>query len=408
MKILLINKFLYPKGGDAISTIETGKLLQNKGHIVFFWGMKSPNNPPFLFDEYFVEEINYEGNLSLRIKLASVFNLMYSLEAKHKIAQLIKIVKPDVVHLNNFAHQISPSILDVFCKFRIPMVMTMRDYKLVCPSYSMLADGKPCERCKNGRYYFCFLKKCTKNSFLKSFVNTVEMYLHHKILHVYDKIDTFIAPSKFMLNKVREMGFKKKIVYLPNFVDIEEFKPQYEWEEESIVYMGRLSYEKGVVTLIDAVKGIPIKLKIIGDGPLRETLISKAEGENIDNVEFLGYKTSNELKKLVKKSMFTVLPSECYENSPRVVLESFALGKPVIGARIGGIPELVMDEETGLTFEAGDRKDLKEKIMFLINSPNRIIEMGKNARKFAVEKFNSDRYYSKLMQIYQAAKNKIR
>ncbi|RKX94399.1 MAG: glycosyltransferase family 1 protein, partial [Spirochaetes bacterium] len=160
MKILLINKFLYPKGGDAISTIETGKLLQNKGHIVFFWGMKSPNNPPFLFDEYFVEEINYEGNLSLRIKLASVFNLMYSLEAKHKIAQLIKIVKPDVVHLNNFAHQISPSILDVFCKFRIPMVMTMRDYKLVCPSYSMLADGKPCERCKNGRYYFCFLKKC--------------------------------------------------------------------------------------------------------------------------------------------------------------------------------------------------------------------------------------------------------
>jgi len=211
-----------------------------------------------------------------------------------------------------------------------------------------------------------------------------------------------------MLNKVREMGFKKKIVYLPNFVDIEEFKPQYEWEEDSIVYMGRLSYEKGVVTLIDAVKGIPIKLKIIGDGPLRETLISKAEGENIDNVEFLGYKTSNELKKLVKKSMFTVLPSECYENSPRVVLESFALGKPVIGARIGGIPELVMDEETGLTFEAGDRKDLKEKIMFLINSPNRIIEMGKNARKFAVEKFNSDRYYSKLMQIYQAAKNKIR
>ncbi|RKX91167.1 MAG: glycosyltransferase family 1 protein, partial [Spirochaetes bacterium] len=136
MKILLINKFLYPKGGDAISTIETGKLLQDKGHTVFFWGMKNPNNPSLLFDEYFIEEINYEGNLSLKRKLTGVFNLMYSFEAKHKIAQLIKIVKPEVVHLNNFSHQISPSILDVFEDYRIPMVMTMHDYKLVCPSYS--------------------------------------------------------------------------------------------------------------------------------------------------------------------------------------------------------------------------------------------------------------------------------
>jgi len=407
MKVLLINKFLYPKGGDAISTLKTGSLLSKKGHRVFYWGMRHPANPEYPYEEYFVSYIDYNTSLTLIEQIKVSLNILYSFEAKKKLDNFLKRVRPDIIHLNNFAHQISPSILDVIKQYKIPMVMTMRDYKLVCPSYSMLADGKPCERCKNGRYYFCFLKKCTKNSFLKSLVNTVEMYLHHKILHIYDKIGTFIAPSKFMLNKVREMGFKKKIVYLPNFVDIGEFKPQYEWEEESIVYVGRLSYEKGVVTLIDAVKGIPIKLKIIGDGPLRETLISKAEGENIDNVEFLGYKTSNELKKLVKKSMFTVLPSECYENSPRVILESFALGKPVIGARIGGIPELVIDGRTGFTFEPGDRKDLKEKIMFLINSPNRIIEMGKNARKFAVEKFNPDRYYSKLMQIYQAAKNKI-
>lgn len=407
MKILLINKFLYPKGGDAITTLETGQLLIKKGHEVFYWGMKHSQNFNYPYAEYFIEKIDYDQNLSFGQKFSNALKILYSLEAKQKITKLIDQIHPDVVHLNNFSHQISPSILDVFEDYRIPMVMTMHDYKLVCPSYSMLADGKPCERCKNGRYYFCFLKKCTKNSFLKSLVNTVEMYLHHKILHIYDKIDTFIAPSKFMLNKVREMGFKKKIVYLPNFVDIGEFKPQYEWEEESIVYVGRLSYEKGIVTLIDAVKEIPIKLKIIGDGPLRETLISKAEGENIENVEFLGYKTISELKELVKKSMFIVLPSEWYENNPRVVLESFALGKPVIGARIGGIPELVIDGRTGFTFEPGDRKDLKEKIMSLINSPNRIIEMGKNARKFAVEKFNPDRYYSKLMQIYQAAKNKI-
>jgi len=325
------------------------------------------------------------------------------MEAKCKIERLIKLEKPDIVHLNNFAHQISPSILDVFRKHKISVVMTMHDYKMVCPAYSMFSNGKPCEKCKNGKYYQCFLKKCTKDSYIKSLLNTIEMYFHHKILHIYDTIDVFISPSKFLMNKVRNMGFKEQIVFLPNFVNIQDFQPSYEWQEESIVYVGRLSYEKGLETLLNAIKKININLKIIGDGPMKESLKFKVKREKINNVVFLEYRTGNELKDEIRNSMAMVLPSECYENNPRSVIESFALGKPVIGARIGGIPELVKDGETGFTFEPGNVNDLRLKIERLLENPDKIIEMGKKARKFAEENFGQEKHYQRLMEIYRMA-----
>jgi len=174
MKILLINKFLYPRGGDAISTINTGKILSEKGHKVIFWGMKHPKNPSYQYQKYFIENIDYEKPMNIKEKINISFKIFYSFEAKRKIKKFInEVVKPDIVHLNNFAHQISPSILHVFKKYEIPIVMTMRDYKLVCPSYSMLSNDNPCEKCKGGKYYWCFLRKCTKNSYMKSLINTV-------------------------------------------------------------------------------------------------------------------------------------------------------------------------------------------------------------------------------------------
>ncbi|MFN3739291.1 MAG: glycosyltransferase family 4 protein [Thermodesulfovibrionales bacterium] len=403
MKIILINKFLYPKGGDAISTLETGRLLSDKGHEVYYWGMEHPENPDYPYKAYFVSYVDYNKPSGVFKELKSALNILYSFEAKRKIDTFIKMIKPDIVHLNNFAHQISPSILYVFTKYKIPTVMTMRDYKLVCPSYSMLLKGRPCERCKNGRYYFCFLKRCTKGSFVKSLLNTIEMYLHHDILHIYNKIDIFISPSRFLMEKVKEMGFKGKIIYLPNFVDVKNLQPSYNYEEESIVYFGRLSYEKGLETLIEAVKGLPIRLKIIGEGPLKGYLISKVKNERINNIDFLGYKKGNELEKEIKKSMFVVLPSEWYENNPRTVIESFALGKPVIGARIGGIPELVIDNETGLTFRPQSIEDLREKLLRLVNDKSGIVEMGRKARKYIEERFNPERHYEELMTIYKKA-----
>jgi glycosyltransferase involved in cell wall biosynthesis len=408
MKVLLINKFLYPKGGDAISTLTTGALLDEKGHDVFYWGMESPENPEFPFKEYFVSHVDYNRPLSLFQKIRLSLNILYSLEARDKIENLFEKVRPDIVHLNNFAHQLSPSILDVIRKYHLPVVMTIRDYKLVCPSYSMLMDGKPCERCKDGRYHWCFLKKCTKDSYMKSLLNTVEMYLHHKILHIYDQIDLFIAPSKFLEEEVKKMGFTREIIYLSNFVDVKDYKPQYHFNENAVCYFGRLSEEKGIFTLIEAMRGLGTTLKIMGDGPLKESLELKVKGEKLNQIHFLGYKTGDELKEEIRNCMFAILPSESYENNPRSVMEAFALGKPVIGSRIGGIPELVREGETGLTFEPGNAGDLREKMSCLMAAPDKITEMGKNARMLVEEHFNPDSYYEKLMKIYSMAiaKNK--
>ncbi|MEO0224681.1 MAG: glycosyltransferase family 4 protein [candidate division WOR-3 bacterium] len=404
MKILLINKFLYFKGGDAISTLDTGKLLNNKGHEVYFWGMQHPKNLKFSYSNYFVENIDYYSAKKTKTKLELIFKILYSFEAKKKLEKFIKeVVKPDIIHLNNFAHQISPSILDVFKKYKIPTVMTMHDYKLVCPSYTMLSKNRVCEKCKNGKYYWCFLKKCTKNSYSKSLINTIEMYLHHKILRIYDNIDIFISPSKFLLEKVRQMGFKKDVFLLPNFVWIDDFKPQYSFQEKTICYFGRLSFEKGLFTLIEAVKDLDIKLKIIGEGPLKKDLEFKVQNLKITNIEFLGHKTAEELKDEIKKTMFVVLPSEWYENNPRSVLEAFALGKPVVGSRIGGIPELVIDNYTGLTFEPKNVEDLRDKIVYLLKNTDKIIEFGKNARKFVEENHNPEKHYQELIKIYQIA-----
>jgi len=285
--------------------------------------------------------------------------------------------------------------------------MTIRDYKLVCPSYTMFLNGMPCEKCKNGKYYHCFLNKCTKDSYAKSFLNTVEMYLHHKILHIYDQIDLFIATSRFLKHKITEMGFKQKMVYLPNFVIFDELKPSFKWKGKSLIYFGRLSPEKGLFTLLDAIKAVDVKLKIFGDGPIRTDLKEKVRKEKIRNVFFFGHKSQDELKNEIKKSMFVIFPSEWYEPFGLVTIESFALGKPVIGARIGGIPELVHDGRTGFTFEPGDVDDLRDKIEKVISMPQSQVQaMGEAARTFVEENFNPEKHYQGLMEIYQMAMEK--
>lgn len=404
MKILLINKFLYPKGGDAISTLTTGRILADHGHEVIYWGMAHPDNPDYPLKEYFVANVDYEAAGGVGAKGRAAMNILYSFEARKKIEAVLEQVKPDMVHLHNFAHQISPSILHEVKKHHIPVVMTMHDYKLVCASYSMLVNEEPCERCMGGKYYQCGLNKCTKGSLFKSMVNVAEMYLHHRLLHVYDKIDLYISPSRFLADKVKEMGFPGEVAYLPNCVDADAFEPAYDWQEESIVYVGRLSREKGLETLIEAVRELPeIQLKIIGDGPLKEQLQEKVTAARINNVALLGYRTGQDLHEEIRKSMFLVMPSEWYENNPMTVIEAFALGKPVVGARIGGIPELVRDGETGITFMSGDVSDLREKIGVMLERKADIADMGKNARALVERELNSEAHYEGLMEIYGRA-----
>lgn len=401
MKILLVNKFFYLKGGSEQVFFDEGRLLEERGHKVVFFSMQNSKNFPSEYKRYFISNVDYEKG-KLKDEIGASLKLLYSFEANRKMEQLIKQERPDVAHLHNIYHQISPSVLHSLKKYRIPVVMTLHDYKMVCASYLLFAGGRPCEACTGERYYNCFLKACVKDSRAKSFLNTVEMYLHHKMLRIYELVDVCISPSKFVKHKLEQMAFKGKIIHLPNFIKCDEtINPQFSAGKKSIVYFGRLSSEKGLFTLLEAVKGLDVILKIIGVGPAEENLKLKAKNEKLNNINFLGYRIGEELKDEITKCMFAVLPSECYENNPRSVIEAFALGKPAIGARIGGIPELVKDNVTGLTFKAGDINDLREKIKQLINSPDKIIEMGKNARAFVEQELNPEKHYRGLMEIYR-------
>lgn len=401
MKVLLINKFLYKRGGDAVCALNTGELLASHGHRVTYWGMDHPLNPTYRYDHMFVSNVDFNNPSGTLDTIRIALNILYSVEAKKKLDRLIAIDRPDIAHLHNFAHQISPSILDVFQKYDVPVVMTLHDFKIVCPSYLLLNNGFLCEACKMQRYYQCLLKKCVKSSRLKSFINTLEMYLHHKWLHIYDVIDTYISPSIFLKEKCREMGFTRKIVYLPNFIMFDDFQPSYNTGDAVIIYVGRLSCEKGIEVLIDAVRGLRVQVHIIGTGPSEKLLKKKVARENLDNIFFLGHKEGNDLRCELMESRVSVLPSMCYENNPRAILEAFALGTPVIGASIGGIPELVTDYQTGLTFEPGNADDLREKIRYVLEHKHDAVEMGRNARKLIETNFHPANHYASLMKIYQ-------
>jgi len=404
MKILIVNKFFYSKGGAENSMFSIAKNLLLHKHDVRFFSMKSSRNVQSDDEKYFVSEIDFNSLKSPFEKLKAFFRVLYSFEAKKKIEVLIKEFKPDVLQTHNIEHQITPSIFFVAKKYNAKIIKFLHDFKVVCPAYNMLwGDGTICPGlCRDNKFFWCTIKRCSHNNFFWSLTNTLEMYLHHNILHSYNLVEVFISPSRFLKDKVEEMGFKKKIVVLPNFVWLDEFEPSYEFEENTICYFGRLSKEKGLFTLLNAVKGLNVKLKIIGEGLLKDELQKVAASFSLcdkENIKFLGHKTGEELKNEIKKSMFVVLPSVCYENNPRTVLESFALGKPVIGSRIGGIPELVIDGITGYTFEVGNVEDLKEKIVYLVKNPQKVVELGKNARKFVEENHNPEKYYEKLMEV---------
>jgi len=402
VKILLANKYFYRKGGSDTSFYETGRLLEKRGHKVIYFSMKHPRNLASPYERYFVSNVDYEKD-GIRNGVNASLKLLYSVEAKRKLEALIRDERPDVAHLHSVYHQISPSIIHSLKKNNVPVIMTLHDYKMVCASYSMLNNETACEACKNGRYYHCFLKGCVKASRAKSVLNTIEMYLHHKFLHIYDLVNLYISPSKFLKNKIIEMGFKREVTLLPYFMVLNEHIPQYSCKRKNIIYFGRLSREKGIITLIDAVKGLNTTLEIIGEGPIKERLEAKVKSQGLSNVKILGYKLGNDLKNAIRDSMFVVVPSEWYENYPFSVIESFSLGKTVIGSKIGGIPELVKDNDTGLTYEPGNVQDLKTKIQQLLSDPSTTLRMGKNGRDFVEQELNEQKHYQRLVEIYHRA-----
>ncbi|UCD15409.1 MAG: glycosyltransferase, partial [Candidatus Omnitrophota bacterium] len=307
-----------------------------------------------------------------------------------------------VAHLNILSAFISPAIIKELKSHNIPVVMSLRDFSIICCQSFCLYKNKPCEACKNHRYYRGLLRKCTHNSFLQSLGNVLQKYWYNKFRNIYDLVDIFIAPSNFIKTKLIEMGFKHNIAYLPNFIFIES-EPSYSWERKNIVYMGKLEVHKGIFDLLEAVKQLDVSLTIIGAGNSRLDIEKYLKRERLSHkVIIKGFLSGEELYHEIRNAMFTVCPSIWYENNPRVIIDSFLLGKPVVASNIGGIPELVKDYKTGLLFEPANVEDLQKKISILINNENLIIAMGKSARKVVEKELNPEKHYKQLIAIYKS------
>ena len=395
-----MNKYCYLKGGSEQSMFKIAQLFESKGHHIAYFSMADPRNVDSIYKENFVSNVNYEDANTLPAKIRQGANIIFNKEARHKFEKVIEDFKPDLIQIHNIYHHLSVSIVEIAKKHGIPTFKFLHDYKVVCPVYTLISNGQACQgKCRNNRYFWCTLRKCNGNNLLKSLTNTLEMYANNVYPNYYGMIDLYISPSKFLAQKVLSMGFKpKNFVTLPHFADTTGIAPSYGWRKKEIMYFGRLSKEKGIRTLIQAVKEIDVVLKIIGSGPQHDELCEFVEREKMRNVVFIPHLPHDELMKLIRDCMFTVTPSECYENCPNTVIESFICGKPVVGARIGGIPEMVVNNETGLTFESGNADDLREKISYLISSPEQIVSFGKKARCFVETQLNPERYYNTFME----------
>jgi glycosyltransferase involved in cell wall biosynthesis len=395
MKILITNKYFYPKGGADHSMFRNAGLLESKGHEIAFFSMHHPQNVPTPYEKYFVSNVDYHARHSLAEAVKLARNIVFNNEANRKFEELVTAFRPDLIQSHSIYHQISPSIYAVANKHKVPIVQFLHDYKVTCPAYLLLTHNRICnDNCKNNRYFWCALNRCTENSFIKSLINTVEMYAHNVLFNYYGMVDLYISPSRFMTEKVLSMGFNpRSILTLPHFVETKGIIPSYSWKNRTIVYLGRLSREKGIQTLITAVKGLDVRLKVIGSGPVQNDLAHYVTANSMTNVTFIPHLNHDELFSQVRDCMFTVIPSEWYENCPNSVIESFLCGKPVIGAKIGGIPEMVIDNKTGLTFESGNPDNLREKIVALLSEPDRIVTLGKNARSFVETELETEKYY---------------
>jgi glycosyltransferase involved in cell wall biosynthesis len=367
--------------------------------------MQDPRNFDTEYRRFFIKNVDYTASNGDYVRMGlTALRTLYSFEAKKNIKNMLKSVFPQIAHIHNFSYHLTPSILSPLVKSQLPVVQTLHDYHIICPSHNLydFKNQQICEDCR-GNTFFCAVKrKCIKGSSLKSFIGSLEGHLAY-FLHTYSrKINLFISPSRFLKDKVVEFGLPSdKVVHIPNFVDPNEFVPKYDGSNY-FVFFGRLEEFKGVRTMIRAFSKIKnTQLYILGDGSLKPGLEKTITRKSLNNIHLIGYKQGEELKEIIRNSLCTIIPSEWYENNPISILESFALGKPVIGASIGGIPELVKNGINGYLFDPGNSDQLTEIIDFCLRRQQDLKVMGKEARRHLEENYNPSIHYRRIMGVYE-------
>ena len=393
MKILLVNKFYYDRGGAEIYALNLEELLKAKGHDVAVFSMQHPQGLESPYSQYFPKNVEY-GKVDakqFRLLLTRPFGTK---EVKRKFRALLNDFQPEVVHFNNIHTHLSPVIEKITHERGVKTVWTIHDLKILCPdTLCLCSDGQICELCFHDKRQV-LKHRCNKKSFMASLIAYLEAKKWTKE-KLGDYTDVFICPSQFIATKLIQGGYDdNKIAVLCNFIDVEKTKKENYDKEDYYCYIGRLSREKGIKTLIEAAKQLPFHLKIVGDGPLSEELHQSAN--NNENIEFVGHQWWDGIKEIVGKARFTVIPSEWYENNPLSVIESKCLGTPVLGANIGGIPELI-DEKSGMFFESHNVNNLKEKIEQMFSANFDYANIAKESQN----RFSAEYYYQKILNIYQ-------
>lgn len=397
MKILYANKFFFPKGGAEISLFLLERLLCEMGHEAVHFSMQDERNNPSPWSDYFVSNVNYNGGAAHgRLKAAA--RMFWSREVTRKVRLLVKETKPDVAILNNVYHQLGPSLLSALDRLGVPMIMFARDGKLVCPAYTMLRERRPCELCSGGRFYQAARHGCG-GSISRGALLALESYWQHDIFKSWPKLKAIVSPSEFLANKMRDMGLQQEIVVHRNVVP-RVAPAEKSVERQTVGFVGRLSQEKGIDVLIHAASCCPeLEFRIVGEGPEEQHVRHIVKATGTTNVTLLGAMTAAQLQAEMRTWRLGVCPSIWYENCPRVVLEALALGIPVIGADIGGIPELVSN--AGLLVEPGNSARLSEAIKELWNDPERCDALGRNGIEFVREHCDEARYAQRMQDLLQ-------
>ncbi|MEI6749861.1 MAG: glycosyltransferase [Bacteroidota bacterium] len=404
MKILQINNCHYRRGGADAVYLNTAELLVSMGDEVVFFSAAAKENDSTINSRYFVQKIDFL-ELSTSAKILKTPRYLYSRESGKKLQELLTIEKPDIAHIHLYKGDLTVSILKVLKSNRIPTVITLHDYSLLCPR-NILLDGenKICENCITGSPLNCLIKRCNRMSFALSAVNTVEYIFNNYLFKPELYFDKIIAPSKFLFNKhLLKSNLNSRLVHLYNFSPIVKDATQNPVKGKYFLYYGRISQEKGLHTLVKTWINLPKTyiLKIVGTGPVLSEIEDVIMHNNLDNVELVGYKSGEELNDLVRNCSYVLVPSEWYENNPMTVIECYSYGKPVIVSDIGGLPEIVINRKTGYTFTMGDQDDLHSKLVKANSLSNEEYKaQSDEARAFALQNFSEKVHYENLSKIY--------
>ncbi|MGB0065378.1 MAG: glycosyltransferase [Terracidiphilus sp.] len=399
MKIALVNNYYYLRGGSERVLYDDRDALLAAGHEVLPFAPQDKRNDPAASARYFpaVTDHTQAGGASA---FKAACNVIYSHTVGRAFASFLDDFRPNLIHCHNIYGRLTTAVLDEAHRRRIPAVLTVHDLKLVCPAYLGLRDEKPCMLCKDGAYWRCLRYKCHKQSSAASLVYTIEAYFNRS-MRKYDAVTRFLCPSRFMQQALIDAGIQaERAVYLPNALEPAHYEPCFE-PGDYVLYAGRMSAEKGILTLLAAIESTGIPLRIAGVGPLDELVRSRiAEGNLLAQLE--GYCSGERLSELYRGAAFVVVPSEWYENASMSVLEAFAYGKPVLASRIGGNPELIEDGRSGALFTPGDAHELASAARLLWANRADLVRMGRLARSLIEQKFAQEIKLTNMLEIYHS------